>query len=283
MPAPLPTGPLVTRDPLAAGLADLGVRRGETLLVHSSLSSLGRVNGGPVAAVGALLDVLGPDGTLVVPAQSGDLCDPAPWSDPPVPETWWETMRATMPGYDPATAPTRGAGVVPETVRTRPGALRSAHPQTSFAALGRRAAEVVAVHAQDCRPGEHSPPAALERLDARVLLPGTGYDTCACLHLAEYRIPPPLVAVGRPGPAGRETLPEVPITSGRFDEPGHDFERDRPAGRPVLRGTVGAAGVRLFPLPDAVAYTRRWLELHRPRTEEFRTRRSEACGPYLDS
>ncbi|GAB2775136.1 hypothetical protein GCM10027073_04830 [Streptomyces chlorus] len=44
---------------------------------------------------------------------------------------------------------------------------------------------------------------------------------------------------------------------------------DRPVDRPVVRSRVGAAEARLFPLPDAVAYAQRWLELHRPRTEEF--------------
>ncbi|MGY0066604.1 aminoglycoside N(3)-acetyltransferase [Streptomyces sp. QTS137] len=190
MPAPLPTGPLVTRDTLTAGLADPGVRRGGTLLVHSSPSSPGRVDGGPVAVVGALLDVLGPDGALAVPARSGDLPAPAPWSDPPVPKAWWETVRATVPGHGPATTPTRGAGVVPETVRTCPGALRGARPRTPFAAPGRRAAKVVAVHPQDCR------------LDARILPPGTGYAICTCFRLAEYRTPSPLVAVGRPGLRG---------------------------------------------------------------------------------
>ncbi|NHI10346.1 aminoglycoside acetyltransferase [Streptomyces sp. KO7888] len=261
MPTPPPTGPLVTRGTLAAGLRELGVRTGDTLLAHTSLSSLGWVCGGPVAVVRALLDVLGPDGTLVVPTQTGDLSDPALWTSPPVPEAWWESIRAATPPYDPLITPSRGVGVVPETVRTWPGARRSAHPQTSFAALGARAAEVVAGHATDCRLGERSPLAVLERLDARVLLLGAGYDACTAFHLAEYRIPGPMVEVGRPGPVGWERVREVSITSERFDELGHDFERDRP----VVRGRVGAADVRLFPLPDAVAYAERWLPLHRPR------------------
>ena len=60
-------------------------------------------------------------------------------------------------------------------------------------------------HAPDCRLGERSPLARLEELHARVLLLGAGYDACTGFHLAEYRIPSPLVKVGRPGPgaAGR--------------------------------------------------------------------------------
>ncbi|MGW5482169.1 aminoglycoside N(3)-acetyltransferase [Streptomyces sp. NPDC004008] len=263
MPTPPPTGPLVTRDTVFAELRTLGVQPGETLLVHSSLSALGWVCGGAVAVVQGLLDALGPDGTLVVPAQTGHLSDPAVWSRPPVPQEWWDTIRATMPAYDPLVTPSLGVGVIPETVRRWPGARRSAHPQTSFVAVGARAAEVVAGHATDCRLGERSPLARLEAMGARVLLLGTGYDTCTSFHLAEYRIPSPLVRVGRPGPEGWEVVTEVSITSDRFDELGHDFERDRP----VVRGTVGAARARLFPVADAVAYAERWLGVHRPRDE----------------
>lgn len=58
---------------------------------------------------------------------------------------------------------------------------------------------------------------------------------------------------------------EVSVDSDRFDELGHDFERDRE----IRRARVGAADVRLFPVADAVAYAERWLPVHRPREEEI--------------
>ncbi|UKL05242.1 aminoglycoside N(3)-acetyltransferase [Streptomyces sp. NBU3104] len=264
-PAPV-TGPLQTRASLAAALRDLGVRPGETLLAHTSLSSLGWVCGGPVALVQALLDAVGPDGTLTVPTHSGDNSDPAGWSAPPVPEPWWPAIRAHMPPYDPRTTPSRGVGVVPETLRTWPGALRSAHPQTSFAALGPGARALVEGHALDCRLGEQSPLARLEEAGARVLLLGTGYASCTAFHLAEYRISGPRVrnsfAVRTPSGPRWTTVTDTSVSDEGFAELGADFERSRA----VVRGTVGGATARLFPLAAAVAHAERWLPVHRPRT-----------------
>ncbi|MFJ7996945.1 aminoglycoside N(3)-acetyltransferase [Streptomyces sp. NPDC096310] len=261
-----PAGPMCTRDSLAAELRGVGLRSGETVLVHSSLSSLGWVCGGPVAVVQALLDVLGDDGTLVVPAQSGDNSDPAGWVNPPVPEAWWADIRASMPHYDAWTTPTRGVGVIPEVVRNWPGAVRSAHPQTSFAAVGPRAAAIVDGHALDCRLGERSPLARLEEAGARILLLGAGFASCTAFHLAEYRIAAPQVdnsfAVMTPQGRRWTTVRDTAITDDRFGELGEAFEEERP----VVRGKVGAADARLLSLADAVAYAEIWLAEQRPHT-----------------
>jgi aminoglycoside 3-N-acetyltransferase len=186
-----------TRASLGKDLSTLGLTAGDTVLVHSSLRSLGWVCGGAVAVVQALLDVLGPGGTLVVPTQTMDNSDPKHWSRPPVPESWWPVIREHMPAFDPVVSPAAGLGVIAEQVRTWPGAVRSDHPHTSFAAVGAAAAELMAEHELTSQLGERSPLAALERAGAKVLLLGTGFASCTAFHLAEYRVPdPPMFEFG---------------------------------------------------------------------------------------
>jgi aminoglycoside 3-N-acetyltransferase len=257
-----------TRASLATDLRALGVRPGEVLLAHSSLSALGWTVGGEIAVVQALLDVLGPDGTLVVPTQTGGNSDPRHWRSPPVPEQWWPAIRAAMPGYDPAVTPPRGMGAVAEGVRRWPGAVRSGHPQFSFAAVGAAAARLMAVHDLESPFGERSPLAALEAAGARVLLAGVGYGSCTALHLAETRVPgaPAEVnecAVTTAG-GGREWIsyPATVAVADDFGQLGEAFE----AGFPVVAGALGSARARLVPLEAIVAFGTRWIAGHRTQT-----------------
>ncbi|KAE9371828.1 aminoglycoside acetyltransferase [Stipitochalara longipes BDJ] len=264
MPESFPAGPLCTCKSLANQFRELGVNHGDTLLVHSSLSSLGWVNGGAEAVVLALLDVLGDKGTLVVPTHSSDNSDPAHWQHPPVPEEWKPIIRETMLPYSPRTTRTALMGVIAETVRTWPGAIRSAHPQTSFAAVGLKAEPLMADHALDCALGEQSPIAKLETVDSRVLLLGVGFDCCTAFHLAEHRIPRGMMenSFSVMTEEGRSwmTVRDTATSGDRFDELGADFEREQQ----VIRGKIGAAEARLFPIADAVAYAQRWLSRNRP-------------------
>lgn len=111
-------GNLITVQTLAADFRRLGVKAGMTILLHSSFKSLGQwVAGGPVAVILALEEVLGESGTLVMPTHSSDLTDPAGWSNPPVPEAWWQSIREQMPAYDPDLTQLRGMGVIPDCFR----------------------------------------------------------------------------------------------------------------------------------------------------------------------
>jgi aminoglycoside 3-N-acetyltransferase len=254
----------VTRAGLAADLGRLGVRPGSVLLVHSSLSSLGWVSGGAQAVVEALLDALGPDGTLVVPAHSSGNSEPSTWQAPPVPEAWWPVIRATMPAYHPAVTPARGLGVVVEVARSWPGAERSAHPQDSFAAIGPQAESVTAGHALESGFGERSPLARIHDLDGDVLLLGVGHGSNTSLHLAEHRVPdPPRERYGAAvmGPDGRRwaTWDDVVADESDFESLGAAFD----ATGATRIGPVGAGVARLMRQRELVAFGVAWMAENR--------------------
>ncbi|MFC6014985.1 aminoglycoside N(3)-acetyltransferase [Plantactinospora solaniradicis] len=255
-----------TRSSLVRDLRALGVRPGATLLLHASLRSLGWVCGGAPTVVRALLDVLGDGGTLVVPAFSRENRDPSRWSHNRVPEVWWPAIRAELPAFDPAVTPCRELGLIAETVRTWPGAFRSGHPQTSFAAVGARARELTARHPITSELGPESPLGAIEAAGGDTLLLGVGYDKCTAFHLAEYRLP----GLGRRpnrcvvlAPEGRRwtTYQAATLDDGDFMELGQTFEST--SAKIVRIGGVGGGEARLFSVNAAVAFAATWLALHR--------------------
>jgi aminoglycoside 3-N-acetyltransferase len=258
---------LQTRASLGGELAELGIRSGDVILAHSSLRSIGWVCGGATAVAQALLDVIGPTGTLVVPACTAFNRDPSGWKDPGPPPSWKATIREHLPGFDRALSPSHGVGVIAERVRTWPGALRSGHPQTSFAALGQHAARIVEGHALESQLGDASPLARLEELNARVLLLGVGFDRCTAFHLGEYRVPSPPYrsnSCAAISPAGRRwvTYDAVALDASDFADLGRDFERQAGA---VAIGRVGEATCRLFRLPAAVDFATKWFVSNRDR------------------
>jgi aminoglycoside 3-N-acetyltransferase len=261
-----------TRQSLAADLRALGVRRGQVLLVHSSLRSLGMVRGGASAVLGALRDAVGPEGTLVVPAGTPGNSDTSRlYLARTAGMTAGQIARykAAMPPFDPLTTRSEGMGAIAEGLRTTPGAVRSAHPQSSFAALGPLAHEVTGDHGLECHLGEHSPLGRLYEMAAQVLLLGVGYEACSAFHLAEYRYatsPPRQTyrcVISRAGQAVWHEYTDVALDDRHLDELGADFD---PAG-PVLRGRVGRAACRLVPIVAAVDFAVEWLRRHRPNVD----------------
>ncbi|GIG92178.1 aminoglycoside N(3)-acetyltransferase [Plantactinospora endophytica] len=258
--------PYTTRS-LAADLRTLGVGTGDVLLVHASQRSLGFVAGGTQSVVQSLVDVCGATGTVVVPTHTPDNTDPAGWRHPPVPESWWQVIRDETPGFDPARTPSRWMGVIAEAVRTWPGALRSTHPQVSFAALGAQASTIVGDHRLDDALGEKSPLGAIYRLDGKVLLLGCGHDSNTSLHLAESRQPsaPRAVtgsSVRQPDGTDRWTSwVDVELDESDFDRLGAAFE----ATGTTKIGRVGNSTARLMSQRELVDFATAWFADNRPR------------------
>lgn len=153
-------------------LRHMGLPPGATVIVHGSMLRLGRVGDLPLAEnapaiVDCLLEHLGGDGTLAVPAFNFAFCRGEAFDR-------WSTPSVKM-------------GTLAETVRMRPGSRRSRHPMQSVAAVGRLAADIC----DDAPDTAFTPGSAFARLlehDAYVLLFGSDFQAPSVLHRAEEQV-----------------------------------------------------------------------------------------------
>ncbi|MFA5865721.1 MAG: AAC(3) family N-acetyltransferase [Phycisphaerae bacterium] len=166
----MPEKPIIIQNQIAADLELLGLRSGDIVLVHSSLSSLGFVEGGPDAVIDALLETLGPHGTLLMPSfQQG---------------SEYELLRRGCT-FDLRTSPSE-LGIITEIFRRRPGVIRSVSPTHCVAGIGPRAGELLADHLTCLvSVGRGSPYDNLVRAEGRILLLGVTHTTNTTLHLIE--------------------------------------------------------------------------------------------------
>jgi aminoglycoside 3-N-acetyltransferase len=149
---------------LTDDLAALGLKPGDLVMVHASMRAVG---GRAEAVVQAILDVLGPEGTLMV------YVDFEPTEE--------------VQGFDLARSPAMGDhGVFAEVVRLWPGAIRSANPGASMVAVGARAARLCADHPLNYGYGPGTPLARLVEAQGKVLLLGSHLEHVTLLHHAEH-------------------------------------------------------------------------------------------------
>lgn len=263
---------MADRASVASELGALGVRQGDVLMVHASLKAVGPVTGGPAAVAAALMDAVGPQGTVMGYAS---------WDRSPYLETlngarMDEDARRAWPAFDPATAGVYpGFGLLNRFLAAAPGAQRSAHPDASMVAIGARARELVDPHLPGQAFGPGSPVERFVRMGGRVLLLGAPLDAVTALHYAEA-----IADI----PAKRRVSYEMPLKGedgetlwvrcdefdsngilDRFAVPGRldaveTIARAYAALGRHREGRVAGAHCRLFDARDLVSFGVGWLE-----------------------
>ena len=178
----------ITKEGLIHKFSQLGIKQGDTLLVHASLSSLGYVVGGAEALFLALRDVIGEQGTIVVPSQTVEISDPVCWQYPPVPEEWHDVIRSSMPAYSKVLSYSKAMGAFSQFIGILPDSIRSNHPMYSSTAIGEKASEIIGQDFFDFPFGDKSPLGRMYSISAKVLMIGTDFETNTSLHLAENRL-----------------------------------------------------------------------------------------------
>lgn len=179
----------VSKDDIKAGLVELDLKKGDNVGVHSSLSSFGVVDGGAGMVIDALLEIVGNEGTIVMPTYSTNRIEVERTPDEVAAGVTW---KFKLLPYDPKETPC-WTGAIPEAFRKREGVLRSLHPVHSKAALGKHAKEII--EAED--PQSHGCWRKLHDLDGCILLSGVTLDSCSCMHLAEDHVQLPKHTIQR--------------------------------------------------------------------------------------
>jgi len=258
----------VTRSMLVDDLGGLGLGPGETVMLHASVKAIGWVVGGPDVVIQALLDVLTPDGTLMMYVS---------WEDSPygLEKSSPEEQRVYLeecPPFDPARSRAyTNWGILTEYLRTWPGACRSDHPDASFAAVGRLAERITADHPLQYGYGPGSPMARLVEAEGRVLMLGSPIEKLSLLHYAEHMARVPEKPVYRYRMPVLREGERVWVDIEEFDtdrmigdgSAGNYFEkipREFLASGRGREGRVGAARSYLFDAAPLCQFAVEWLE-----------------------
>jgi len=257
------------RRELRSQLESLGVAPGDVVMIHAALRRVGPMVDGPDALISAVLDAVGPEGTLAVYTDWETGYGSLVGNDGLVPREW----RDDVAPFDPQSSRARrDHGAIAELIRTWPGAVRSANPGASVAAIGARAEWLVADHPLDYGYAEGSPFAKLAEADGKVLMAGAPWDTMSLLHHAEHiacipgkrvvRVHTPLLVAGKTEWRVIEGFDTSdPVVDGLDDDYFRELVEDYVAsGAPTRQGLVGFAPSLLVPARDVVAFAVRWLE-----------------------
>jgi len=230
-----------TRATLARDLSAIGINPGDVVFFHSSLKSLGWVEGGADAVVDAFLDAVGPEGLVVVPTLTftfahGDLARFA---------------------FDPRETPSR-VGKITDTLWRRPGAFRSAHPTHSIAGIGRRAEELVQGHDNTSTFGKDGPYRRFVDWGAKIIFLGVNMRCNTTLHAIEDWLDLPYLQVEQARVKGPDGKPQVikvyksPMGDRDFYLRDSKVQRLLEASGMIRRGKVGEADTKWLPAQEMV-------------------------------
>jgi len=232
--------PPIGREEIVTGLRQLGLSPGDGVMVHSSLKSFGRVAGGAATVIQALMDVLTPSGTLLMPSFNHG----APF------------RKGGAGYYDPLATPTTN-GAIPNTFWQMPGVYRTYHPTHAFAAWGRNARRYTAFHHRTLTLGPDSPLGLLGREGGHALLVGVDYRVNTYHHVVEMTTGAP--CLGKRTVALPVKLPDGRTVHGRtwgwrggtcpINEPAR-YARLMDERRLHRQIRIGASQVTLFTLRD---------------------------------
>ena len=164
------------RKEIISVLEKVGIKRGDTILMHAALSPLGLIEGGAETVLDAILELLGPEGTLMVPIFSR-------------PYTGFEgthNKALDFRYFRRGDLSSVWTGVIGKTLAKRPGAITSAHATHAWAGIGAKAEKCLSPHQELDPPAcNHSPLGMALREGGKILYFGCKISSSTFIHFLE--------------------------------------------------------------------------------------------------
>lgn len=256
----------ITKTQVLSAFSEVGLKAGQTVMVHTSLGSIGYVCGGAQTIIEALIETVGSEGTIMMPTQSWKNLDPEDGVHWTVEEEYWQIIRDNWPAYDKNITPTNTMGAVAEMFRSYPGVTRSDHPARSVAAWGKHSKYLTENHDLSNIFGEGSPIGKLYELDGDVLLIGVDYDKNTSIHLADVRAEYPSKhnciehsAIIENGVRVWKDYETLFVDGEDFVDIGKEFEKSNPVKEAIL----GDAKLKLMSQRKLVDFATEWITKNR--------------------
>lgn len=178
--------PEVDKGMILKALAEVGVRKGDILMVHSSLSACGRIVGGAQTVIEALVESVGEDGNLFFPSYQRSEC----FLNGAISKRWDHRPGDTN---DRSSNSMKWIGAIPlEFMRLYPNAPRGRHLSHAWTGWGKRAAEILSHQEWNEAPfSDNSAPYQVMLAGGRILHFGSPLGRTSFMHCLEthYELP----------------------------------------------------------------------------------------------
>ncbi len=174
----------VTKTDIVNALSELGLNKHSKIEVHASLSAFGFVVNKAYDIVDALMEVVS-EGVIIMPAHTPEMTNPRDWSNPPVPEAWFEIIEKNRKPFDPRVFQPERIGEIAKVFMNYPLVERTLHPEVSLAVYNMTNDLSWLDHSFDVRDLIH-PFYKLKIEGGQILMMGTDFFTCTSIHLSEF-------------------------------------------------------------------------------------------------
>lgn len=251
-----------SKEEIRQQLETLGIQKGMVLLVHADTSRLGYLIGGEQVLIEALMDIVGYEGTIIMPTFTPQMADPSCQKHHVNRALWQDVRKHALPFDKKLTPPKKCDALVYQFLRNE-GVTRSYHPLYSFAAWGKYAKLICDKHPLHFGLSKESPLGKVVEFNGGIVMLGCGYEECCLFQLARYQGELPIRMISAPIENNHKTvwkdMLELDYNTKYFSEIGEVLEERNL----VKTSYIGNGRCRFFSARESVTLASAYFNIHK--------------------